>query len=100
MDPGTFDRAKLDAFVAAGVTRVSLGAQSFDPEVLKLAGRAHTVTETRRAIEWLGDVRSRVAARRRGEKRRQEFFRERRSKRAPPTIGSGGAWTSSRGYRG
>jgi oxygen-independent coproporphyrinogen-3 oxidase len=69
MDPGTFDRAKLDAFVAAGVTRVSLGAQSFDPEVLKLAGRAHTVAETRRAIEWLGDVRSRVRTDAEGEKR-------------------------------
>ena len=69
MDPGTFDRAKLDAFVAAGVTRVSLGAQSFDPEVLKLAGRAHTVAETRRAIEWLGDVRSRVRTDAAGEKR-------------------------------
>ena len=69
MDPGTFDRAKLDAFVAAGVTRVSLGAQSFDPEVLKLAGRAHTVAETRRAIEWLGDVRSRVRTDAAGERK-------------------------------
>ena len=43
MDPGTFDDAKLDGYLRSGVTRVSLGVQSFDADVLKLAGRAHTV---------------------------------------------------------
>lgn len=42
MDPGTFDKAALDAFLAAGVNRVSLGVQSFSDEVLQIAGRAHS----------------------------------------------------------
>ena len=49
MDPGTFDDAKLDGYLRSGVTRVSLGVQSFDADVLKLAGRAHTVSEARAA---------------------------------------------------
>ena len=40
-DPGTFDERKLQAYVDAGVTRVSLGCQSFDDEALAAAGRAH-----------------------------------------------------------
>ena len=34
MDPGTFDAQKLAAFLEAGVTRVSLGVQSFDQALL------------------------------------------------------------------
>ena len=40
-DPGTFDAAKLQKYVDAGVSRVSLGCQSFDDEALEAAGRAH-----------------------------------------------------------
>ena len=40
-DPGTFDESKLQAYVDAGVSRVSLGCQSFDDEALEAAGRAH-----------------------------------------------------------
>ena len=40
-DPGTFDERKLRAYVDAGVSRVSLGCQSFDDEALEAAGRAH-----------------------------------------------------------
>ena len=50
MDPGTFDGDALDAYVALGVNRVSLGVQSFDADVLASAGRAHTVEESRAAI--------------------------------------------------
>ena len=50
MDPGTFDAAKLGAYVALGVNRVSLGVQSFDPDVLRTAGRAHTVEDAIAAI--------------------------------------------------
>ena len=66
MDPGTFDRAKLDGYLRSGVTRVSLGAQSFDADVLKLAGRAHTVQESRAACaavaEALRDAQAREAS--------------------------------------
>lgn len=38
-------------WVAAGVTRVSLGVQSFDDTVLASLGRAHTGDQARRAVE-------------------------------------------------
>jgi putative oxygen-independent coproporphyrinogen III oxidase len=40
-NPETVDRAVADGLVAAGVTRVSLGAQSFDDRVLAALGRPH-----------------------------------------------------------
>ena len=43
MDPGTFDAEKLTQYVDLGVNRVSLGLQSFDADVLKWAGRGHTL---------------------------------------------------------
>lgn len=55
MDPGTFDAARLDEFVAAGVTRVSLGVQSFDPALLKSAGRAHTLEDVHASLSLLLD---------------------------------------------
>ncbi len=45
MDPGTFDRAKIDGFVAAGITRVSLGVQAFQSHLLEGAGRSHGVAD-------------------------------------------------------
>src|SRR5213075_1488440 len=52
-NPGTIERGRFAEYRAAGVTRVSLGAQSFDPRQLKLLGRIHSVDETRRAAEEL-----------------------------------------------
>jgi len=52
-NPGTIERGKFAEYRAAGVTRVSLGAQSFDPRQLKLLGRIHSADETRRAAEEL-----------------------------------------------
>lgn len=40
-NPGTLDRARLDGYRAAGVTRLSLGAQSFRADVLRTLGRDH-----------------------------------------------------------
>ena len=53
MDPGTFDEEKLRAFLACGVNRVSLGAQSFDDGVLQTAGRSHDARAVEEAIEML-----------------------------------------------
>lgn len=50
MDPGTFDAEKLTQLNEAGITRLSLGVQSFDSEVLRKAGRAHTVDDVARAL--------------------------------------------------
>jgi oxygen-independent coproporphyrinogen-3 oxidase len=49
-NPGTLDRARLAGYRAAGVTRLSLGAQSFAPELLRTLGRDHTPEETRAAV--------------------------------------------------
>ena len=54
MDPGTFDAERLTAFLDAGVTRVSLGVQSFDQALLTACGRAHTMEDAERALELLG----------------------------------------------
>ncbi len=40
-NPGTFEQEKFDAFKAAGVNRLSIGIQSFNPQHLKILGRIH-----------------------------------------------------------
>jgi putative oxygen-independent coproporphyrinogen III oxidase len=52
-NPGTVERGKFAEYRAAGINRVSLGAQSFDPEQLKALGRIHSVAETERAAAEL-----------------------------------------------
>ena len=51
MDPGTFDREKLSHLMDAGITRVSIGVQSFNANQLKHAGRAHTIEDIIRAMD-------------------------------------------------
>jgi oxygen-independent coproporphyrinogen-3 oxidase len=48
-NPGTVDMAGLGGFRAAGINRVSFGAQSFNDERLRFLGRIHTAAETREA---------------------------------------------------
>jgi putative oxygen-independent coproporphyrinogen III oxidase len=48
-NPGTIERGRFAEYRAAGVTRVSLGAQTFDAATLKTLGRIHSADETRRA---------------------------------------------------
>jgi len=50
-NPGTVESARFKGFREAGVTRVSLGIQSFDPRHLQALGRIHNDTEARRAAE-------------------------------------------------
>ena len=52
-NPGTIERGRFAEYRAAGVTRVSLGAQSFDERQLRALGRIHSADETRRAAEEL-----------------------------------------------
>ncbi len=53
IDPGTIDEKKLDALIAAGFTRFSVGAQSFSDRLLKLAGRKHSSEETRELLKLM-----------------------------------------------
>jgi oxygen-independent coproporphyrinogen-3 oxidase len=50
-NPGTFEREKFAGFRGAGVSRLSLGIQSFDPKQLTALGRVHDADEARRAAE-------------------------------------------------
>jgi len=50
-NPGTFEREKFNGFYAAGVNRLSLGIQSFNPEHLRALGRVHDETEARAAAD-------------------------------------------------
>ena len=52
-NPGAIERGAFRDYRAAGVTRVSLGAQSFDQATLSALGRIHSPAETRRAAEEL-----------------------------------------------
>jgi len=52
-NPGTIERGRFADYRAAGLTRVSLGAQSFDAARLAVLGRIHSADETRRAAEEL-----------------------------------------------
>jgi putative oxygen-independent coproporphyrinogen III oxidase len=49
-NPGTFERERFKAFRAAGVTRLSIGVQSFSDSALKALGRVHDAAQARAAI--------------------------------------------------
>jgi oxygen-independent coproporphyrinogen-3 oxidase len=50
-NPGTVEAEKFRDFAAAGVNRLSVGIQSFDPRRLAALGRIHDDREARRAVE-------------------------------------------------
>lgn len=51
IDPATFDLLQVQGYRAAGVNRVSLGVQAFQPELLQVAGRSHTPSAIYTAVE-------------------------------------------------
>jgi len=59
-NPGTFEQAKFAGFKSAGVNRLSLGVQSFNPVHLAALGRVHDEREARTAaiaaLEIFGNV--------------------------------------------
>ena len=50
-NPGTFERERFAAYRAAGVTRLSIGVQSFNDAHLKALGRVHDAAQARAAVE-------------------------------------------------
>ena len=50
-NPGTFEIARFREYRKSGVTRLSVGIQSFDPRHLQALGRVHDADEARRAAE-------------------------------------------------
>lgn len=55
-NPGTLTREKVRRYASAGVNRVSVGAQSFHDEELKMLGRIHTAEEIRRSVDVLREA--------------------------------------------
>ena len=49
-NPGTFERDRFRGYRAAGVTRLSIGVQSFDDAKLAALGRVHDAAQARAAI--------------------------------------------------
>jgi putative oxygen-independent coproporphyrinogen III oxidase len=50
-NPGTFERDRFRSFRAAGVTRLSIGVQSFSDLHLQAIGRVHDAAQARAAVE-------------------------------------------------
>lgn len=50
-NPGTFEKDRFSAFAQAGVTRLSIGVQSFNDTHLKALGRVHDRTQALAAVE-------------------------------------------------
>ncbi|MFZ2986909.1 radical SAM family heme chaperone HemW [Ideonella sp.] len=49
-NPGTFEKDRFRAYRAAGVTRLSIGVQSFDDAKLQALGRVHDGAQARAAV--------------------------------------------------
>ncbi len=55
-EPGTLTHSKLEAIRGVGVTRLSLGIESFVDDVLRENGRAHVSTEIYRTLPWIREL--------------------------------------------
>jgi putative oxygen-independent coproporphyrinogen III oxidase len=53
IDPGTFDFEQILGYRSAGVNRVSLGVQAFQPDLLSICGRTHTVEDVYAAVDLI-----------------------------------------------
>ena len=50
-NPGAVDAGRFRDYRRCGVNRISIGAQSFDAELLRFLGRVHSAEETRQALK-------------------------------------------------
>ena len=55
-NPGTFEAGRFRGFRAAGVSRLSIGVQSFNPRHLAALGRVHDAAQARAAIACAREV--------------------------------------------
>jgi oxygen-independent coproporphyrinogen-3 oxidase len=55
-NPGTVDRQNFAGYRTAGVNRISVGVQSFQPHLLKFLGRVHSAGEAVKALQIIGDA--------------------------------------------
>ena len=55
-EPGTLRKSKLETLKDIGVTRLSLGVEHFNDDILEANGRAHLSPEIYQAYEWARQV--------------------------------------------
>ena len=55
-EPGTLTRKKLELLRELGVTRLSLGVENFNDEILQENGRAHLTEEILRVVPWIAEL--------------------------------------------
>ena len=55
-EPGTLTEAKVHAIRGIGVTRLSLGLENMNDEILRENGRAHTTKEIHRCMPWIREA--------------------------------------------
>jgi putative oxygen-independent coproporphyrinogen III oxidase len=55
-EPGTLRKSKLETLKQIGVTRLSLGVEHFNDDILEANGRAHLSAEIYRAYQWAREV--------------------------------------------
>ena len=55
-NPGTVDSKNFTGYRTSGVNRISIGAQSFQPHLLKFLGRIHSADETRKSLRIVRDA--------------------------------------------
>ncbi|MBW4642218.1 MAG: radical SAM family heme chaperone HemW [Goleter apudmare HA4340-LM2] len=56
IDPGTFDLAQITGYRSLGVNRVSFGVQAFQEDLLKIAGRSHSLADIFASVELIRQV--------------------------------------------
>ena len=54
-EPGTLTQAKIEAIKGIGVTRLSLGVENMNDEILRENGRAHVSEEIYRSMPWVNE---------------------------------------------
>jgi oxygen-independent coproporphyrinogen-3 oxidase len=55
-EPGTLNVEKLETLRDIGITRISLGVESFNDQILEENGRAHLSPEVFQAWEWIQNI--------------------------------------------
>jgi len=53
VDPASFNQVDLYGFINAGINRFSLGVQSFNNQILQMAGRRHLREDAEKSCLWL-----------------------------------------------
>jgi oxygen-independent coproporphyrinogen-3 oxidase len=55
-EPGTLTKTKLETVRELGITRLSLGVENFNDEILESNGRAHVSKEIFRVLPWIREL--------------------------------------------